>query len=92
VHGGCNYATTLHVVVDAQRRRVGTTTLQRRRVGTTTLQRRRVGTTTLQPSMSRLIRNAAALSAASPTLLFSDWKNARSKVVGHVPLDVRTGD
>jgi hypothetical protein len=29
-----------------------------------------------QPSTLRLIRNAAALAAASPTLLFSDWKNA----------------
>ena len=32
--------------------------------------------TMLHPSMLRLIRNAAALAAASPTLLFSDWKNA----------------
>jgi hypothetical protein len=29
-----------------------------------------------QPSTLRLIRNAAALAAASPTLLVSDWKNA----------------
>jgi len=29
-----------------------------------------------QPSTLRLIRNAAALAAASSTLLFSDWKNA----------------
>ena len=28
-----------------------------------------------QPSTSRLIRIAAALAAASPSLLFSDWKN-----------------
>ena len=28
------------------------------------------------PNPLRLIRNAAALAAASPTLLFSDWKNA----------------
>ena len=29
-----------------------------------------------QPSTLRLIRNAAALAAASPPLLFSDWYNA----------------
>ena len=29
-----------------------------------------------QPSTLRLIRNAAALAAASPTLLFNDWKHA----------------
>ena len=29
-----------------------------------------------QPSTSRLIRIAAALAAACPTLLFSDWYNA----------------
>jgi hypothetical protein len=28
-----------------------------------------------RPSTFRLIRNAAALAAASPTLLLSDWKN-----------------
>ena len=32
--------------------------------------------TMLQPWTLRLIRNAAALAAASSTLLFSDWKNA----------------
>jgi hypothetical protein len=34
------------------------------------------GATTPQPLTLRLIRNAASLTAASPTLLFSDWKNA----------------
>ena len=29
-----------------------------------------------QPSTLMLIRNAAAFAAASPTLLFSNWKNA----------------
>jgi hypothetical protein len=29
-----------------------------------------------QTSTLRLIRNAAALAAVSPTLLFNDWKNA----------------
>ena len=29
-----------------------------------------------QPTTLRLILNAAALAAARPTLLFSDWKNA----------------
>jgi hypothetical protein len=29
-----------------------------------------------RPSTLRLIRNTAALAAASPTLLFNDWKNA----------------
>jgi hypothetical protein len=33
-----------------------------------------IGAATMpQPSTLRLIRNAAALVAASPTLLFSDW-------------------
>jgi hypothetical protein len=35
-----------------------------------------VAATMPQPSTLRLIRNAAALAAASPTLLFSDWKNS----------------
>ena len=29
-----------------------------------------------QPSILRLIRNAAAFAAASPTLFFNEWKNA----------------
>jgi hypothetical protein len=32
--------------------------------------------TVSHPCVLRLIRNAAALAAARPTLLFNDWKNA----------------
>jgi hypothetical protein len=37
------------------------------------------GATTPQPSMLRLIRNAAAFAAASPTLLFKPWDRARGE-------------
>jgi len=44
------------------------------------------GATTPQPLTLRLIRNAASLTAASPTLLFSDWKNAaRLKAIPGIP-------